>query len=1435
MNEELIRLGIGIGATFALTLVHSIVKSKKENRHKMAAMPFIALAYGLVTIVFLFREFDSNVFEDNIALNFLSDDRNILLNVHFYAGYIAARAVLFGILCIFLKKTVFPVGIIKYFYAYNDRYGKWFLKDSAISFREFFKKMKYASALLCGLLLGLSWEFVSIDHSLTSLIFPFIPHIVIVEFYLFLGGYTEEEYLKAIDGDDSYSRKIRNFYKMRGIYDTLFPHEILVSGTGCEDNSTRNVLDLLEEMKDSEVPHEQKVSEFFRAVGGAENYNSDDILATMKLLNGKNVVFYDPFYRDLGKYIILPLLNTLLSGQYCLFVVGRNSSKADLISWISEMLDEYGKIESFWRVKELSFHDPECEIGVIGFNSLYDNNVMTANESFLENVGFVFLLEASLIINTGQVGLSILASQMERSGRRPVYCIADRITDGLVDTISHIIQDEITEVAAPPISRNLHTFIGWKAEGDYLRQRLFEKQTKYLGNGLELAAVAIKNQIPKVTWFGEAKAPLRDIKWIAGQYYASICRYMNIPVQQESMYEKIEFVPDLWSAEEKDEHFVIAEDEFTNLFATIRTFLSRGKTQTFVNVLSENYLLRDYMRCNTVMFLTNPDAIPCMVPDYAKSERNTLIKLLFMMQNREVSASEVVREFTLAGTESDDAMYLLSTLLKKYLSTDISILNKPRIDRSDFTIDSVTGETYFSINPARFQDEFGKTLQTAYFVCEDESGKEYLDARLFGNVTQTLMPGYLLTFAGKYYRVENVTANNGVVLHRASNLYDGRRYYRQIRKYKFAPYTDEDIRELRTVMDVEIARIEMDFEVNTPGYLEMNSLGDLRSARVHDLSGDPRIDDFSRKYYKKNVLRIKLPDTDDRVRYTICMLLSESFRSIFPDAWQYIAALTVMPDDVDGVLNYMVYDIEGSISDEYIYIVEDSELDLGLIEAVEKNLKKFLELITDFLVWHFEKMREPERVDPKVVTSEFPEVDHKKKKARRQFLKRIKTLFGLDKFEEENKKNLSEKAEEMAASAEAASEEQTASDETADVQNESGSRKDEAFSFDVADTVKVSADGSTAVIDMNQDELIHDDPVSEGDDASVKTDADGNASGSDNTVKGNTEGYPSDEMFEPDKTEDPDIVAIDGTDIFDETGSDLDKEYFEECFDEIGIGSRKKTRYQDECFLKFGFDKIDDRLKLDEVKKYLTLRGFGQNEFRKARTRDSLDDTIIDLKAETFCDFCGMPLTGVSFEQLTDGRIRCNDCSSTAINSLEEFTKIYYQCETLMEGFFDIHFDTDIEVKLADARKIARGWGSVYRPTTDADARVLGFARKMFGKYSIFIENGSPRLETINTLVHEMTHIWQYLNWNEKEIKKLYRDPDVRTMIYEGMAVWVSIQYLYMIGEYSYARKKELLMMSQDDVYGLGFKLYLQRYPMVRDSSMLSYSPFKYFPPLDGE
>ncbi|MBQ6902903.1 MAG: hypothetical protein IJQ26_00120, partial [Lachnospiraceae bacterium] len=168
----------------------------------------------------------------------------------------------------------------------------------------------------------------------------------------------------------------------------------------------------------------------------------------------------------------------------------------------------------------------------------------------------------------------------------------------------------------------------------------------------------------------------------------------------------------------------------------------------------------------------------------------------------------------------------------------------------------------------------------------------------------------------------------------------------------------------------------------------------------------------------------------------------------------------------------------------------------------------------------------------------------------------------------------------------------------------------------------------------------------------------------------------------------------------------------------------------------------------------------------------------------------------------------------------------------MMENTYDIRYKAGISVQTADARKIAKHGGMVFAPSKGVAERALGFAQRKGTKFTIFIENGSPRLATISTIAHEMTHIWQYLHWNDKDIVKQYGDQKNRLIVYEGMACWAEIQLLYIIGESLYAHQQEQLLECREDEYGIGFRLYKEKYGIRTDGSVSQMTPFHNFPPL---
>lgn len=1401
-----------------LTFAQNAVYPKKQNKAKFAIMIPLALLYSIIGVLIIWKY---HIWIEVLLKSYGFIEYSVIVsNMVLMITFIVLKIIVGAL----LKKNCsrdFVEATAATFYSYVEEYDKWFLQYRWTNFRVFLNTIRWGSVIAAGLFL--SFVNSRSGDMMITLTFPCSVVIVFNEAYYFINGETREEFEHSISGDKADSRRAGEYFRIREILERVLPEPLLSSLTGFELAGNRTPADFVKTLSKSDDKFDKVTADYFLADNRYMQAEADGIRATLNLMHGKNVLIHNPFYRDLDMYVTLPLFHSLVCGEKTVVITGRMSAKEDVKAWVSSILEEYTHMPSLWRVGNLNSQSTNCDIGVLSFPDLYDPRVIENNRNFFKNTKFVILIEPSAILSTGQIALSIISQEMEDNGKKPVYLVSDRMADGLVDTISHLLRTEFVEVVAPPVPHCTYSGITWNADGDFCRQQLFDRQTRYLGDGIEIAAIAIKNQIPHVSWYGETKVPMRDIKWIAGQNYPVICQYMNQPSEQHTISERISFVSNLWGAEKKKEQFAIVEDEINNMFMTMRMFISRGMNQSFINVLSETYLLRDYMRCNQQMFLSNPDAIPSIVPDYAKSERNTLIKLLLLMRRKALTENEIISEYHLVGKDCGSAYSLLDESLKAYTSATADILN---IDAVEEELDELTTEVIntYAVSNDTFRKYFEKSIAEAFFLEEEEVGNEnYLDAKFFSLVTQCILPGQYITYNGKYYIVKHISPETGVVLRRAADLFDGRRYYRQIRKYYIGD-GNSIVLSSRLVGDVEFTLLQNTIKVSTFGYLDMDDLHDLRMAKVVDLSNDPLIDNFSRCYRNKTFLRIRVPETDENTRFTFCVVFSELLRSLIPDGYQYIAVSGKFSEDISGLLSYLAYPMQGDLEEDCIYIIEDSDIDLGLLDAIERNWDKIMDIMGDFLSWHFEKMREPAASDPIQPSYEY---DREKAKAKKQswfanMAKRLSQLVPSKKEEpivlefDENSIEKIEKAIEAG--------------NTSKIEKVIEVSEEIQIDEDEASVETVTATDSAEPIETDEEDVTNDIEESE-------VAMNDNPQDLDVETSRSSEATNSAEMISADH----EISSDDGTDIFDETGDVEDDLLFELEFAGQGLLPIAQTRYRRECFLKFGYDEIDNRLVLDSLMQYLRVHGRTNNALTHARKREIFKKSILDTKSVNRCDFCGRALSGVSYELMNDGRVRCNDCSASAITSVDELKELFYQALDLMEAFFSIKYRVPIHVKMADARTVAKGVGMVFRPSTEFAARVLGYAQKINDNYSLIVENGSPRLAALETMVHELTHIWQYINWGENDVSAAYDMGDpvlnkiARDIIYEGMAVWTSIQYLYQIGESLYASEMEMEAESRIDVYGFGFILFREQYPLVKDASLINITPFASFPPLDPE
>lgn len=194
------------------------------------------------------------------------------------------------------------------------------------------------------------------------------------------------------------------------------------------------------------------------------------------------------------------------------------------------------------------------------------------------------------------------------------------------------------------------------------------------------------------------------------------------------------------------------------------------------------------------------------------------------------------------------------------------------------------------------------------------------------------------------------------------------------------------------------------------------------------------------------------------------------------------------------------------------------------------------------------------------------------------------------------------------------------------------------------------------------------------------------------------------------------------------------------------------------------------------------------------------------------CDFCGTSITAQG-ELLQDGRHRCTRCSAVGVDSVAEAQKLCDQVLGEFSSVFGRELRVPVHIQFATASQIAIERGEEFLPTSSFDQRAVGLAcTKSDSGYKIFIEQGHAMTNISMTLVHELTHIWQYV-W----IDFARLSEEQGKLLIEGHASWAEIKYARYKAANAGTRDERLLweqamadqengLMQRSDEYGQGYR-----------------------------
>ncbi len=1504
---NILKMLVAILPFLILCIASNKANLQKSERSKQFFMPIISLIYLIVIMVFidkinnwlmdlingipkLFDKLASISWMPDILEKGLGGIANFFeailnrLNLGFWIFFISNTVIIFVYL--YLKKICVKImaATVKRDSTLHtkiaDRFYEYFPERNAFCLREKFVQVRgllqvfYYSALVISVLLMLVSRYLYFNGWIVSIFYPVFGIILVGELFFYLDGNTRREYTGYILGEDEDAYRVVNYSMLRKFMRSVFGDKLLAENTSVNNALQYDVTtdEVLRELEKSEDPKVDSFATYMNALNKAGfKIDHNYLYSSLNMLNGKSVLFNDPFYNDLIPYAFYPMNRMLLSHQKVLVVLGRHSIEDDIVTWLENGIASVTNIPFMWNIGVLTAEEQELDIGIVTRSDVLNMALHNANAPFLEEVGFIVVIEPSKLLSTAQIGLNLLVKKCRSDeDKEIVFCMCDKNCDGLVDAMSHALMTNITEVSATSKHLGTSSYMCWEADEDYLHHRLLPNISRYLGMGTELSFAALKNQVSKTKWYGGEAFPVVDMRWIDRQYYYDLTKYAGLPTSQEAMDEHFIPTANFWSAEVEKNNYITVEDESNNMFEILRDFSTRTTEQGFINIISSEYLLKEYMADNASIFEADAKAIPCIVADYTRSNRNTILRLVLMMSTYPVSEKTLEKELSILGIKVFDLKKQLWHELYKCYSQVDSIASLP--DDYDEAVNLTSGEaiilgeyewrsdiikisesfslkngkmeTTYSISDRDFIKHCVRELRSAGYVSEDENGADcYLGAELSGHVYQKYLPGQFFTFGGKYYEMQYLTADGRVLVRRASDHINGRPSYRQIRSYVINGVREsEKIGSQQDVSGMKVVKEFADITVKTDGYYRMNKYNDFSGAKRVIFEGEKNgIPD--RVYKNKEILRIELPELDgkltDSIRYTVTVLFNEIFRTIFAENQAFISAITddsfIDENTGDRPLTYKISGDGCEINKNAIYIIEDSQLDLGLTVAVERNLERILEIAQDYLAWHVQKLEDslappPEPQPPIVFIDPEDEEEGGKKKKKGFFRRAIDTIKGW--FKRKPKKKKGEKEEEPIEE-EIIPEDTTVPEEP---REETGKKKKpEKTEEEIIPEEEITGD-----TEKTEEPVTPEKPKkekkgifgwfkrkkkkAEGEEILIPEDDD---SGTTETEE-KTDNEGGDEGVTADTTETVEAPLN-------------DEEYSQEevTLQDSGLISAKKP-YHERYYMLYGKECEASFIELSGALSYLTALGMGNNPLKKARDGKDIaayvEATFKPGRPDArYCDFCGAEIYGVEYETLADGRDRCLACGRTAIKTGEEFRKIFEDVKRNMEAFYGIKINAGIKVEMVNSKTLHKRLGKAFLPTPNSDGRVLGVAISDKNGYSLLVENGSPRMASMLTMAHELTHIWQYLNWNDKAIRKKY-GKDMRLEIYEGMAKWVEIQYAYLINEPAMAKREEIITSYRDDEYGHGFLRYRANYPFSLGTVITKPTPFMNVEtPLDPE
>ena len=438
--------------------------------------------------------------------------------------------------------------------------------------------------------------------------------------------------------------------------------------------------------------------------------------------------------------------------------------------------------------------------------------------------------------------------------------------------------------------------------------------------------------------------------------------------------EKVTFLANEHFAENKDNMIIAYDDIENNLILILKNYIKYASSRILVNIVSDKYILRDYMIDNIDFFMQNYDYLGKIVPYHKDGKKISLFKLIneLCLENFEEEyliselnkLTDIKIEFTDESTFNAEnyVANTLRSLVNEIFGVDVKM---DSYLYRELEFENAKQKKYVYRLSENVRSELPRNLFTLInFVTSDQKLKR-LDRIPLYEIYQNYAIGQYIVFNGKSYLISSIDDREGIV----NLIYNDRinnTTYMHKKDITISNIVEEKSENVYDRSDLQYEKISLLVDVNVrySGYYKfskgLNFKQGLYEYQKNDFGPVPENNYKAHKAFLIKFTKDKIKTMSDvdrlKVGETIAFLFNEVFKTIYCNANQYIILRAVtnkrflIDNEVNDLYSPVVIDnFENAIG---LIALEDTELEKGVLDSFTLKLDTtIIPLITDYLEW----------------------------------------------------------------------------------------------------------------------------------------------------------------------------------------------------------------------------------------------------------------------------------------------------------------------------------------------------------------------------------------------------------------------------------------------------------------------------------------------------